>query len=426
MKYLRIKNNGLIDPLALTLVGASTKRNDETKIGQFGSGNKFAMAYLIRNGYEVQIYAGKRNIAIETVDETFRGIDFKIIKIDGRETSITTEMGKDWTLWQALREIYCNAIDEGGYDISLVNNIEPQEGETHYYISNSPEIFNFIVNFDNYFATNKKVLFENSIGRILVKTGSKCNIYRRGVRCYETEVDSIYDYDFNSIEIDENRLVKYNWEVPNLVWQLIYQCTDQEVIMNVLHQTASGNFIESDLNDWHNYNSTAMSECFKYCITSNNLVPENQTGLLEAEERNQFLVIPSPIYKSIRGFLKEINVGRRFNTVNNEAYREVSPDGFQKETLQKAVDYLGSVAYKIDYEISVCIFESEKTLGMATDKKILIAKKCLDMGVKETINTIIEENTHLKYNVEDRTRAMQTALIDELLLYMSRINVLTV
>ena len=52
--------------------------------------------------------------------------------------------------------------------------------------------------------------------------------------------------------------------------------------------------------------------------------------------------------------------------------------------------------------------------------------KCLDMGVKETINTIIEENTHLKYNVEDRTRAMQTALIDELLLYMSRINVLTV
>ena len=90
MKYLRIKNNGLIDPLALTLVGASTKRNDETKIGQFGSGNKFAMAYLIRNGYEVQIYAGKRNIAIETVDETFRGIDFKIIKIDGRETSITT------------------------------------------------------------------------------------------------------------------------------------------------------------------------------------------------------------------------------------------------------------------------------------------------------------------------------------------------
>jgi hypothetical protein len=36
MKYIKIKNNGLIEAQALYLVGASTKRNDSTKIGQFG------------------------------------------------------------------------------------------------------------------------------------------------------------------------------------------------------------------------------------------------------------------------------------------------------------------------------------------------------------------------------------------------------
>lgn len=37
MKYIRIKNKGLIEPQALHLLGASTKTNDATKIGQFGS-----------------------------------------------------------------------------------------------------------------------------------------------------------------------------------------------------------------------------------------------------------------------------------------------------------------------------------------------------------------------------------------------------
>jgi len=31
MKYIRISNDGLIEPQALHLVGASTKRNDEFK-----------------------------------------------------------------------------------------------------------------------------------------------------------------------------------------------------------------------------------------------------------------------------------------------------------------------------------------------------------------------------------------------------------
>ena len=55
MKYLIITNKGEIEPQALHLVGASTKRGDSSKIGQFGSGNKYALAYLLRNEHEVLI-----------------------------------------------------------------------------------------------------------------------------------------------------------------------------------------------------------------------------------------------------------------------------------------------------------------------------------------------------------------------------------
>ncbi len=96
MKYIKIKNIGLIEPQALYLVGASTKRNDFSKIGQFGSGNKYALAFFLRNGYEVKVFSGLNEIKIETRKETFRDHDFNVIYVNGEKSSITTEMGKDW------------------------------------------------------------------------------------------------------------------------------------------------------------------------------------------------------------------------------------------------------------------------------------------------------------------------------------------
>lgn len=54
MNYLKISNKGLLDVEALTLLGASSKRGDNTKIGMFGSGNKFSLAYLLRNNYNIK------------------------------------------------------------------------------------------------------------------------------------------------------------------------------------------------------------------------------------------------------------------------------------------------------------------------------------------------------------------------------------
>lgn len=167
MKYLKIKNNGIIDEKSLYLLGASTKRNDSTKIGMFGSGNKYALAFLLRNDFELSIYAGTEKISISYENEKLGNQEFRSIVVNGRNTGITTDFGKDWELWQAIREIYCNAIDEGGQTMEYVHEISPKDNETHFYISTRPEISNFFANYDSYFGDQKEVLFENKNGKIL-------------------------------------------------------------------------------------------------------------------------------------------------------------------------------------------------------------------------------------------------------------------
>lgn len=423
MKYIRIKNTGLIEPQALHLVGASTKRNDSSKIGQFGSGNKYAMAYLLRNGYELKVYSGLNEIKITTKKDTFREMDFEVIHINGEPTSITTEMGKDWQFWQAMREIYCNAKDEGNYSMDYVMRIEPVEGETHFYIDTKKDVTEFLTNFDNYFSTSKKVLFEGPAGRIVEKSGTNANIYRKGVKCFNSNKTSVYDYDFNDIQIDENRLVMYSWHVEEKIWDLIYQCDNEEIIMNVLHNSGKSDFIEGSVSDYSTINSSNVSDTFRECIKKINMAPKGYAGLLNPDEMHNHIIVPTKVFDSVRAFLPDENVGDKFKVSRRAGlFREVEPTELYNETIRQAIYFLEECDLKIPYEIQQCIFDDKRIMGCAHDGKILISQVCLEKGVNEVVNTIIEEYIHLKYDVKDETRAFQTAMITEFISYMKKKN----
>lgn len=63
-KYLRISSQGEIEEKAFTLIGASSKRGDNTKIGYFGSGLKYSIAWLLRNKIDFKIFSGYRPINV--------------------------------------------------------------------------------------------------------------------------------------------------------------------------------------------------------------------------------------------------------------------------------------------------------------------------------------------------------------------------
>ena len=425
MKYLKITNAGLMEPEALTLVGASTKRGDDSKIGQFGSGNKFALAYLLRNGHEVIIYAGENEIKLSTVQQKFKDEVFEVICVNGKETSITTQMGKDWTLWQAIREIYSNAMDEGNYTIEMVNAKSKTDGQTAWYISSNSELFDIVANFNRYFADENDLLFENEHGKIYKATEGGATLYRRGIKCFETDKKSVYSYDIPNIPIDENRLVKYHWNVPEKIWRLLFSCTDKKIIKTCLLVCADTRYIENWNVDFGNCYGELSKE-FIEVIEEMKIAPAGMAGLLSAEEAAETTILPTEIFKKVRGSVKETAVQDKFKaTKDGDFFRDdIEPSQLHGALLIKAQEFLHECGFPIEYPIVIARFDNPDTLGFADhkEKRIIVSEQGMDRGIHDIVNTIIEEYIHLKHDVRDMTRAFQYAAINELINYMKKVN----
>jgi len=210
MTHLVIKNQGLIESGDLTLLGSSTKRDDDTKIGMYGSGNKYALAWFVRNNVDIQIFSGKKEIIISHDLVEHRSRQVAVLTVDGQLTSITSEMGPEWTGWMALREIISNAIDEGDYEITTAfnSNIQGIEDTTMIFIPLNNELNVVVRNYDFYFAFDRKADLENTRGSVYFKSEpSLQNIYRKGIRCFDEKERLTYlDWNFDQISISESRV----------------------------------------------------------------------------------------------------------------------------------------------------------------------------------------------------------------------------
>ena len=428
-KYLVIQNHGILEPAALTLVGASTKADDDSKIGMFGSGNKYALAYLLRNGYDLHIMAGKEEMKIETSERSLRGNVFNVIRINGEETSITTSMGKDWTLWQSIREFFSNAVDEGLKAFTVVPEDEVMnyidDYTTTIFIRMNSELEEFILNIDDYFAMNKVVFHENEFGRILKKHGSKACVYRRGIRCYETSQESLFDYDLNDIAIDENRLVKFSWRMYEKIWSMIYKCDNPAIIRQLINNISTDKYFEANDSGLYSTSFAEMnSGAWSTAIEGKKVAPKNLAGYLKDEDRPKTIIVPSRLYNDIVS-LKGNDIQPYSFTVSESGnpYTEIDEiNPLHQQTMKEVFDFLKECKLDIPYPIRIVKFGDSFVYGGVEGKTILVGINSLEKGKHETLNTIIEEYMHIKSGASDCTREFQTALIDEFINYIKLIN----
>lgn len=206
-RYLKIQNKGLLNTEFFYLMGVSTKANDDTKIGEHGTGLKYAIAYFLRAGIDIRLFVGRKEIKLEVKNYPMAGMDdIPMIYVGGKRTPISTSYGKQWEMWQAIREIYCNALDEGVVELDF--NAEWVGGvpdTTTFYIDEEA-IKDVIAKWSHYFTDNEP-LFENDLFAILPQSVDKMlRIYKQGILIMESDYkESLFNYDFKDAKLNELR-----------------------------------------------------------------------------------------------------------------------------------------------------------------------------------------------------------------------------
>lgn len=425
MKYwIKIQNQGEIDVNGIHLIGASNKRGDDSKIGFFGSGNKYAIALLLREKIPFKIFSGNKKVSITTEPVMFRGELYEQIVVDGEKTSLTTTMGPDWETWFAVREIYCNALDEGEAKIGVEKDVKSKAGETHVYIELTESLSQFFQNINDYIITSKKPIYTSKTfyGSVdMFEGGDEFICYRKGIRIYpKNSTKSLYQYNFEKIEINESRVYKYPHQVSEQIASALTVCEDRKIIINFLKNWK--NTFEANLH-WESeggYVHDKFSQTWNEVLEGKRVYPESvavHSGDFEGKH-NSFIVpdnLANKIAEEISGC--EV-VGRK----QEKEYHIVEPTPEQQDKINKSLEQLERIGYKVTSEIKLATAKIDDVVAWY-DKEFdviyLVPKYLTTVG--EIKNTILEEHFH-SLGLVDGQRSFVTYLIDELIREKERTN----
>jgi hypothetical protein len=441
-QYILIQNDGEIETNSFELIGASTKRDEKGKIGFFGSGLKYSIAYMMRKGIDFKIFSGLNELKFTTTKEQLKGKDFERICINGKETSYTVTMGPTWTEdWFVLREIYCNALDEGScLLIRQTENVSATEGKTRIYVEITQDLKTVVDHWDHYFADERTPLFSSgrtytcflghedgeSVGQAIdVYPRTNGILYRRGIRVYKFETQ-LYDYNFNHVNINEDRTAKNPIGMRYGVVNMVAAFVNEDYIKSIL-RTAD----DDKRTDEYSSLSTEVYNPFSdkwIGFSERNLlvVKEISARFIDAikSSTKEVFLIPSVFARQLKRSIPEVSIAGMGNLIGNHSFSETDSTPKMNFLLKEVMESLKQMSYTVPYDIQVVEFENDQVLGQANikDKKIYIASQTFDRGRREIAMTLMEECEHIKSGETDETRAFQTYIFSQWLKSMEEAN----
>lgn len=289
---------GILDLDCLTTFGVSVK-NTSNPIGRFGTGLKYALAVLMRSGAVVYLSTKGVRYEVKSQPVSIRGQEFHKAYLDMNnhriELPFTTELGKDWELWQAFRELYSNTLDEGG--TIQVDALAPDAGWGNTYITVIHDEFAEIAeNKNEYFKEDKtNAIQSGTLGHI--HPGDTSNsLFYKGIRVAELNQPTLNAYDISKagfhLELTEDRTVKYSWEVKQNITALILGCDDVEVVRKAITAPYTSFEYGLDFNDAGHCGVEPSEAFFKAVEMESNTKGVNKSAVKLWEEkqplRNRF------------------------------------------------------------------------------------------------------------------------------------------
>lgn len=376
------RNKGSIDPRSITTFGVSSKEND-TAIGYFGTGLKYAIAILLREGCTVDVFTGGQHLKFGTSEQRIRVDDFTFVTMNGEPLSFTTELGKNWETWQAIRELWCNCLDEKGevFSSEYFDDV-PGDDETVILVSGRAAV--------DVWAQRDTIMISGEplyqTEHVDIHQGRSNHIYYKGVRILDLSRPSMYTYNLKgSVDLTEDRTMKSPTLATWYTAKGIARLSDRNLLATTL--TASKDWFEHGLDFG--------------CV----MAGDDFVGIVQQMARMQ-----TP------GLNPSATTCARFDSnvlLDDLPRMTITP--VDNLRLKKAITFAKSIGFAVDeYEIVVIEHLGEGVLGRAANDKIYLSKIVFMQGTKMVAGTLIEEFIHLRHKLHDETRSMQNFLFDSL------------
>lgn len=384
-------NPGEIDPRLISTMGCNVKESD-SPIGFFGTGLKYALAVLARENHECVIWSGTQRYELFPQTELMRGKEFQVCYLKTADESLlplgfTTELGKQWTLQNAYRELYCNAKDEGGS--SFADELSPAVGTTviavtgeKFHRIHTDERGEFLLEF-----SGKRKLFELAgVGAIYEGTGKQ--IFYKGVAVgghYEGPAKFTYALE-DGIVLSEDRQIKEEVWARQKCCAILSACDNPEVVKHSI------------------WEKTGAERYFWFS--------HNKPGEV-------FLSVAHEMMRQRRREMnpEAVNAAIKYKGDIKQPRRRIELDSAEAAMLQNAVDFWSKAEVNIfDFPVVLVASidshsERTKALALAEDGTIWLTPECFSSD-HMLRTTLFEEWVHLHHRVHDESRDMQNVLFD--------------
>lgn len=388
MKYICFKNTGTIEPDFIRSFGVSVK-NDASCIGFFGTGLKYALAILMREGAKVTIYSGGEVMRFAKKSVILKGKSFEFVTMNGEQLPFTTELGKTWEPWMAYRELYSNAKDEGG-EVDVIESLPSNSDSMTYIVVAGGGIEQIHAAKDSIFCASIGDLADE----IYTQGGS---FYSKGVCVWKFEgMPSLYSYNDASgyCDLTEDRQIKYTHQVHKIVSEQIARLTDKQALEAIV--TAERGLYESCCD--FDYCGVKPSAEFLEVALMHKDSCENQYLIRYAEKHAPRMPL-----------------------------QEFELDDYQRELFDNALFSVKMAGFMVDeYPIKFVLNLDNGALGQAKSGTIYISRECFLVGGLEMLKaTLIEEWVHLKFKYNDCERPMQNYLFTQIVRLVDQCNAIT-
>lgn len=381
------ENDGVLDIRAVKTFGVSSKEDRSTAIGYFGTGLKYAIAILLRNGHRIGIITGGKAYQFGVSTSRIRNDNFDIVTMNDQELGFTTELGKDWELWQAFRELYSNMLDEKG-TASCVPMLPGMDDSRTYIWVDGRDFENVFRDKDKYFLpeTVPSIAGNSTVCALEKNTtiiGDPALLYYRGIRVSTSMLPGLYDYNFTkALTLTEDRTIANGYSVNYQIAAMVASSDNEDFIRRVVTAEMCH---EAQL-DFMSMASPGNVDVFLSVV-----------GQLRKRHKDVG-INPSAIrfhkkHTKVETVLPRTSVP--LTTVEQQQLDRAT--AFCRDTLK-----LEDIE---DFQTIVVQDLGKGHLGRADmDKGIMyVSKQCFKEGTKRVAVCLLEEYTHCKHQVLDET-----------------------